>query len=115
MTPHSVGTRWLLTEIAPPPSATNAVNQNREASVIILTILVIFWILSVMMRLLPTVQQARTPTRDGSPQARPVPPRRVHGGTGGPDGQSWSALDDRQLTRLLIDSAPRTTSKQDLT
>jgi len=81
----------------------------------ILTILVIFWILSMMKRLLPTVQQARTSTRDGLPQVPPEPPRPVRGGTGGPGGQSWSALDDRQLTRLLTDSAPRTTSEQDLT
>lgn len=30
----------------------------------------------------------------------------------GADGLAWSDLDDRQLTRLLTDSAPRTTTEQ---
>ncbi len=81
---------------------------------IILLILLIFWMPYLKTRLLPTAQQTRTPTKNASEQVHAEPPRLVQGGTGSQDWQTWSALDDRQLTRLLIDSAPRTTSQQDL-
>lgn len=81
---------------------------------ICLMIVVILWMPYLIRLLLPAAQQVRIPTRSSSPQVRAEPPRLVQGGTGGQAGQSWSALDDHQLTRLLIDSAPGTTSQQDL-
>ncbi|MEP6563219.1 MAG: hypothetical protein ABJD68_19335 [Nakamurella sp.] len=79
---------------------------------IVLMMLVFIWMSYVMpyvmKRLLPTAQQARTPTRDGSQLAPAEPSRAAGSDTGGQDGQGWTALDDRQLTRLLTDYAPRT-------
>ncbi len=79
-----------------------------------LTIIVILWMPYVMKLSLPHAQQTQKPTRDGSPQVRAEPPRPVLCGTHSQDEQFWSALDDRRLTRLLTDSAPRTTPEQDL-
>ncbi len=75
-----------------------------------LVIVVILWtyVLAMMARRAP---QARTPIRDGSPQACADPRRRARSGADIQDGQVWSTLDDHQLTRLLTDSAPRTTSE----
>lgn len=78
---------------------------------IVLMMLVFLWMPYVITKLLPTAQQARTPTRDDSQLARVEPLRPAGCDTGGQDGQLWTALDDRQLTRLLTDSAPRTTSE----
>ncbi len=55
----------------------------------------------------------RTPARTTAylPQACAGQPRGAWIDAGGQDGLAWGALDDRQLTRLLIDSAPRTISE----
>lgn len=46
------------------------------------------------------------------PAPKGTRPRRATGtGTGSQEELAWSALDDRQLTRLLINSAPRTSSE----
>jgi hypothetical protein len=74
---------------------------------VILLLFMIFWTSYAVTWLMPRAQHARTPT--------PTPPQPVHAepsraqlDAGSHDGPVWSALDDRQLTRLLTDSAPRT-------
>lgn len=69
----------------------------------VLAMLVFLWMPYLIARLLRTAALARA-----------EPPGPARSDTPGQDGQSWSALDDRQLTRLLTASAPRTTSEQDL-
>ncbi len=64
-----------------------------------------------VMRLMLGAEDARTPTTGYLPQAYPGQPRGVGIDAGSRDGPAWGALDDRQLTRLLIDSAPRTISE----
>jgi len=44
----------------------------------------------------------------------PLPPIATTTDTPAEEGLTWSPLDDRQLTRLLIDSAPHTSTEQDL-
>jgi hypothetical protein len=79
-----------------------------------LLILLILWVPYLIKRLLPDAQQTRTPIQYDSQQAAAERQHRARSLTDGQDGQSWSALDDHQLTRLLTDSAPRTTSEKDL-
>lgn len=79
---------------------------------ITLLIFSILWMPYLVKRLLSAAQRTRTATKNASPQVPPKPPYAVSG-TGSQDGQTWSTLDDRQLTRLLVDSAPPTTSEQD--
>jgi hypothetical protein len=72
-------------------------------------VLVILWTSWVAMRLLlrADAQHARTLTT-AHPHQACAEPRRAQTDAGSQDGPAWSALDDRQLTRLLTDSAPRT-------
>lgn len=70
---------------------------------IVLAMLVFVWMPYLITRLLRTAALARV-----------APPGPARSDDPGQDGQVWTALDDRQLTRLLTDSAPRTTSEQDL-
>ena len=69
----------------------------------VLAMLVFLWMPYLITRLPPTAEPARA-----------EPPRPARSDTPGQYGQVWSTLDDRQLTRLLTDSAPRTTTEQDL-
>lgn len=71
---------------------------------IVLAMLVFVWMPYLITRLLRTAALARA--EQSSPARADIP---------GHDGQVWTALDDRQLTRLLIDSATRKTSEQDPT
>jgi hypothetical protein len=73
---------------------------------VILIVLVILWTPYLVTRLLLRAQHARTPAHTQEVSA--VPPSGARTDTGGQDGPAWSVLDDRQLTRLLTDSAPRT-------
>ena len=75
--------------------------------------MIIIFISYVVVLLLPFVvnkllgaHHARTPSL-APPQAAPlVLPIPTQADTGDRDMSAWSALDDRQLTRLLMDSAP---------
>jgi hypothetical protein len=58
-------------------------------------------------RWLVDVQQAYSPSRDGSPQAPAERQTRAYSGSGSQDGLAWSALDDHQPTRLLGPTQPR--------
>ncbi len=76
---------------------------------VILILLAILW-MPYVVRMLLRAQHARTPSS--------VPPQRAHvqpplGAATDTAAQhaAWSALDDRQLTRLLTNSAPRTTKE----
>ncbi len=74
-----------------------------------LIVLVILWTPFVVPRLVLRVEHARTPT---PPHPRPVwaePPSGAKTAFGSQPGPVWGALDDRQLTRLLTDSAPPST------
>ncbi|PZS28055.1 MAG: hypothetical protein DLM58_17755 [Pseudonocardiales bacterium] len=76
---------------------------------IVLIMLVIFWAPYVVTRLMLRAQHVRTRTPAAHPrQACTGPSSGAQSDAGSQDGLAWSALDDRQLTRLLIDSAPRT-------
>jgi hypothetical protein len=86
------------------PAPLFAVKQIRGNFMIVLAMLVFLWMPYLITRLLRTAALPRA-----------EPPRPAHSDSPSQDGQSWSALDDRQLTRLLMDSAPPTTSEQDLT
>ena len=68
--------------------------------------LVILWTPYLVMRLLHA-QHARIPTTARPYGARTEPPTGVTTDATSQDEAAWSALDDRQLTRLLTDSAPR--------
>lgn len=70
---------------------------------IVLAILIFLWMPYLVTRLLRTVEPARA-----------EPPRPAGNNDPSQDEPSWSALDDRQLTRLLMDSTPPTPSGQDL-
>jgi hypothetical protein len=79
----------------------------------IILLLAICWTPYVITRLL-RAQHAQTPN--------PARPTKAHGAPStGADTETavqhgaWSALDDRQLTRLLTDSAPRSTPDRTLT
>jgi hypothetical protein len=96
------------------PWTTTAVKQNRAKSMVTFLILLILWVPYLMKRLLPDAQQTRTPIQYDTQEAAPGRRPRARSLTDGQDGQSWSALDDHQLTRLLTESAPRTTSEKDL-
>lgn len=81
----------------------------------IIVLLVIIWMTYLVAKHL-LAQPSLKPGPDDSPRTGATPPPRkvvtpTGGGqtdTGGRDGRAWSALDDHQLTRLLISSAPRT-------
>ena len=73
----------------------------------ILIVLVIFWTPYLLARLL-LARHARRPSPAHRQRAYAQAPSWAQTDTGSPDGLAWSALDDRQLTRLLTDSAPRT-------
>ncbi len=64
-----------------------------------------------VMRLMLGAEDAGTPTTAYLPQACAGQPSGAWIDAGGRDGPAWGALDDRQLTRLLIDSAPRSTTE----
>jgi hypothetical protein len=75
--------------------------------VFILVVLVLLWTPYVATLLWPRAHSKRRPAL--------VPPRQARAEPSGADleagsshGPAWGALDDLQLTRLLIDSAPRT-------
>ncbi len=72
-----------------------------------LIVLVIVWIPFVISRLLLRAQHARTLTSTPPKHVSNQPPSGLDASTGRQDEPTWSALDDRQLTRLLTDSAPR--------
>lgn len=72
-----------------------------------LTVLVILWTAYAVTRLTLRAEHARTPTPT-HPQPVCAEPSGAQIDAGSQDGPPWSALDDRQLTRLLTDSAPRT-------
>jgi hypothetical protein len=72
----------------------------------LLIVLVIFWTPYLAVKLL-RAQHGRTPNGD-PPQQACAQPRRTQTNTGAQDWPAWSASDDRQLTLLLSDSAPRT-------
>jgi hypothetical protein len=75
---------------------------------IILIALVILGTPYLVTRLMLRAQHARTPTAARPPQAYAGQPSGVGTDAGSQDGPAWSAVDDRQLTRLLTDSAPPT-------
>ncbi len=79
----------------------------------IFILLVIVGTVYAVSRLMPGAQHART-----RPHPTPTYPHQVWAepsgaqiDAGSQDGPAWGALDDRQLTRLLTDSAPRTISE----
>lgn len=74
---------------------------------IILIVLLILWTPYVVTRLRLRAQHARTPTPT-HPQQVCAEPSWAETDAGSQDDPAWSALDDRQLTRLLTDAAPRT-------
>ncbi len=78
---------------------------------VILIALAILWTPYVATKLLLRARHARTPTGAHPQPACAEPPGGAETRTGSQDGAAWSALDDRQLTRLLTDSAPRTSSE----
>ncbi len=72
----------------------------------ILSVLLILWTFYAVLK--PTCNQGtRTPSPAHLQPAWAEPPNGLETQAGGQDGPAWSALDDRRLTRLLIDSAPR--------
>ena len=76
---------------------------------IVLIVLVILWTPYVVARLLQA-QHARTPTT-AHPHAAEEPQGNGASDTTNQMATAWSALDDRQLTRLLTDSAPRSATE----
>jgi hypothetical protein len=92
---------------APPPLHHYRSQAESSKTMATLIMLAILWS-GVVTMLMLRARQVRTPVWDGSQQGSAEPPQ---SSTDGQDGQSWSALDDRQLTRLLTNSAPRTTSE----
>lgn len=74
---------------------------------VILIVLVIFWTPYVVTMLL-RAQRARTPSSPGHPQLAHLElPIGATSDAGTQDVPGWGALDDRQLTRLLTNSAAR--------
>lgn len=76
---------------------------------ILLIVLVILWASYLVPKLL-RAQPARIPDLAHPQQPDAVPPAGIHSHVFSQAVPTWSALDDRQLTRLLIDSAPGTTT-----
>ena len=76
---------------------------------IILLLLAICWTPYVVTKLL-RAQHAHTPHPAGPTRAHTAPSAGADTNTGTQHG-AWSALDDRQLTRLLTNSAPRSTTE----
>lgn len=75
-----------------------------------LVVPVILWVTYTVGRLLPRAEYNPTPT----PWSAPPPwvgaePGREPVDAGNLEGLAWSAVDDRQLTRLLTSSAARAT------
>lgn len=75
-----------------------------------LILLVILWAPYLVARFL-RAQRARTPTPSLPQRAWGGLPRKAQTDTGSQYGPAWSALDDLQLTRLLTNSAPRTSTE----
>lgn len=77
---------------------------------VLLILIVIVWTPYAVPKLLQllSVQDSSTPSSTPPRQARAEPPAGTH--TFGQDVPAWSALDERQLIRLLTSSAPRTSN-----
>lgn len=73
----------------------------------ILVVLVLLWTPYVATLLWPGAHSTRRPAFVLARQAR-AEPSGADLEAANPHGPAWGALDDLQLTRLLIDSAPRT-------
>jgi hypothetical protein len=69
---------------------------------VIFILFAILWTPYLLRKLSPA-QRTRTPTASRLKGAHPEPLNRFHADT---RYTAWSALDDRQLTRLLTNSAP---------
>lgn len=74
---------------------------------VILIVLVILWTSYLVTTLMLRAEHAGTPTPP-PPQRVRAEPSRAQIDAGSQERPAWDALDDRQLTRLLTDSAPRT-------
>jgi hypothetical protein len=81
-----------------------------QTPVVILIVLVILGTSYAVSRLLLRAEPARTPTPT-HPQQVCAEPSWAQIDSGSQEGPAWSALDDRQLTRLLTDSASRSSSE----
>jgi hypothetical protein len=77
---------------------------------IILIVLVILCTPYVLTKLL-RAQHSRTPSLAYPRRAHAEPLVGAEIDTGNQNTSAWSQLDDRQLTRLLTNSAPRTTTE----
>lgn len=75
-----------------------------------LVVLVLLWTSYAAILLWPGSHSTRTPDLVLPRQAR-AEPSGADLDAASPLGPAWGALDDLQLTRLLIDSAPRTTAE----
>ena len=93
---------------AKPPRTSAAVELNRANSMVIVIALVVFGTPCMVTMLLIRARRARTSTAAHSQAECAEPLGEAETYTGSHDGPAWSALDDRQLTRLLTDSVPRT-------
>ncbi|MEO7126643.1 MAG: hypothetical protein ABI382_10410 [Nakamurella sp.] len=76
----------------------------------ILIVLVILWTPYLMLTLVRATNP-RTPTAAHPQWSSEEVPNRALAGTGSPNGSAWTALDERQLTRLLTDAARRTNTE----
>jgi hypothetical protein len=74
---------------------------------VIVILLMAVWTPYVVMRLL-RAQHARALSPTNPQLARTELPTGTRTGTASQDQPGWTALDERQLTRLLTNSAPRT-------
>ncbi len=76
----------------------------------ILFLLLIVWVSYLVAKNLRAQPTLLSPVPARPRRTGATPPSDERLGAGGQDEPTWSALDDRQLTRLLTDSAPRTTT-----
>jgi hypothetical protein len=77
---------------------------------VILVALVIIWAPFLTAKLL-LAKRANAAQPHPSRSSRTQPPSGAKSETSRHDGPVWTALDDRQLTRLLTDSAPRSSTE----
>jgi hypothetical protein len=76
--------------------------------VVIRIVLVKLWTRYAITRLLRAQQARVPPLGPASAGASEAPPSGTEAVSGSQPGAVWDALDDRQLTRLLTNAAPRT-------
>ncbi len=74
--------------------------------IVLVLVLVLVWTSFFLGRLVLRAEHVRVHDPAPAPPERAETPSGVSTATGGQDVLGWTALDDRQLTRLLTDSAP---------